>query len=235
MFENPKRGRQARHFTKKCSENSRSQIVFPTDIFRKLTLGAPILCLLMRIIVLILASLGRFGRSYVQRFLNPEVVPTSGGLTSIHWDFTFKGLNYIRGSHIQGSYIHLRPGLLHQEALRQEVLHPGDLYPRDLGPGVLRFHPGVLHPGVLQQQQQQQHKLYLRDYNYVVTVLQKYCVLHPGVLGPEVLRLGVLRSRVLRSVWFLTFKGLTSSCLTSRGLTLRGDIFGDSYILRILS
>ena len=25
----------------KCSENSRSQIVFRTDIFRKLTLGAP--------------------------------------------------------------------------------------------------------------------------------------------------------------------------------------------------
>ena len=230
MFENPKRGRQARHFTKKCSENSRSQIVFPIDIFRKLTLGAPILCLLMRIIVLILASL-HLGDQYVQRFLNPEVVLTSGGLTSIHWGFTFKGLNYIRGSHhIHGSYIRLRPGLLHQEALRQEVLHPGDLYPGDLGPGVLRFHPGVLHPGVLQQQKQQQHKLYLHDYNYVVTVLQKYCVLHPGVLGPE-----VLRSRVLRSVWFLTFKGLTSSCLTSRGLTLRGDIFGDSYILRILS
>ena len=41
MFENPRRGRQARNFTKKCSENSRSQIVFRTDIFRKLTLGAP--------------------------------------------------------------------------------------------------------------------------------------------------------------------------------------------------
>ena len=26
---------------KKCSENSRSQIVFRTDIFRKLSLGAP--------------------------------------------------------------------------------------------------------------------------------------------------------------------------------------------------
>ena len=26
----------------KCSENSRSQIVFRTDIFRKLTLGAPV-------------------------------------------------------------------------------------------------------------------------------------------------------------------------------------------------
>ena len=28
-------------FWKKFSENSRSQIVFPTDIFRKLSLGAP--------------------------------------------------------------------------------------------------------------------------------------------------------------------------------------------------
>ena len=28
----------------KCFENSRSQIVFRTDIFRKLTLGAPVLC-----------------------------------------------------------------------------------------------------------------------------------------------------------------------------------------------
>ena len=28
-------------FYKKCSKNSRSQIVCPTDIFRKLTLGAP--------------------------------------------------------------------------------------------------------------------------------------------------------------------------------------------------
>ena len=37
MFENPRRGRQARNFT----TNSRSQIGFRTDIFRKLTLGAP--------------------------------------------------------------------------------------------------------------------------------------------------------------------------------------------------
>ena len=34
--------RQAsKKFYNKCSENSRSQIVFRTDIFRKLTLGAP--------------------------------------------------------------------------------------------------------------------------------------------------------------------------------------------------
>ena len=31
-------------FRKKCSKNSRSQIVFRTDIFRKLTLGAPDCC-----------------------------------------------------------------------------------------------------------------------------------------------------------------------------------------------
>ena len=41
MFENPRRGRQARNFTMKCSENSRSQIVLRTDIFRKLSLVAP--------------------------------------------------------------------------------------------------------------------------------------------------------------------------------------------------
>ena len=39
-FENPRRGRQAsKKFYNKCSENSRSQIVFRTGIFRKLTLG----------------------------------------------------------------------------------------------------------------------------------------------------------------------------------------------------
>ena len=42
MFENPRRGRQAGNkFYNKCCENSRCQIVFRTDIFRKLTLGAP--------------------------------------------------------------------------------------------------------------------------------------------------------------------------------------------------
>ena len=36
MFENPWRGRQAgKKYYKKCSENSRSQIVFRTDIFRQ--------------------------------------------------------------------------------------------------------------------------------------------------------------------------------------------------------
>ena len=41
MFENPMRGRQARNFTANFPKISRSQIVFRTDIFRKLTLGAP--------------------------------------------------------------------------------------------------------------------------------------------------------------------------------------------------
>ena len=40
MFENPRKGSQARHFNK-CSEKSRSQIVFQTDTFQKLSLGAP--------------------------------------------------------------------------------------------------------------------------------------------------------------------------------------------------
>ena len=43
MFENPRRGRQARNFTSECSEDSRSQIVFRTDVFRKLMLGVPAL------------------------------------------------------------------------------------------------------------------------------------------------------------------------------------------------
>ena len=34
-------GQTSKKFYNKCSENSRSQIVFRTDIFRKLTLGAP--------------------------------------------------------------------------------------------------------------------------------------------------------------------------------------------------
>ena len=37
----PTRGRQARNFTTNVPKNSRSQIVFRTDIFRKLSLGAP--------------------------------------------------------------------------------------------------------------------------------------------------------------------------------------------------
>ena len=37
--ENPRRGRQGRNFTTNVPKNSRSQIVFLTDIFRKLTLG----------------------------------------------------------------------------------------------------------------------------------------------------------------------------------------------------
>ena len=44
MFENPRRGRQAKlskKFYNKCSENSRSQIVFRTDIFPKIAVGCP--------------------------------------------------------------------------------------------------------------------------------------------------------------------------------------------------
>ena len=41
MFENPRRGRQAKKVYNKCSANSKSQIVFRTDVFRKLSLGAP--------------------------------------------------------------------------------------------------------------------------------------------------------------------------------------------------
>ena len=38
-----RRGQVIKKFYKKCSENSRSQMVFRTNIFRKLTLGAPAL------------------------------------------------------------------------------------------------------------------------------------------------------------------------------------------------
>ena len=43
MFENPRRGRQVRNL-QQMFQNSRSQIVFRTDIFQKLTLGGPVLC-----------------------------------------------------------------------------------------------------------------------------------------------------------------------------------------------
>ena len=45
VFENPRRGRQARNFATNVPENSRSQFVFRTDLLRKLTLGAPVECL----------------------------------------------------------------------------------------------------------------------------------------------------------------------------------------------
>ena len=41
MFENPRRGRQARNFTTNVPKILDLQIVFRRDIFRKLTLGAP--------------------------------------------------------------------------------------------------------------------------------------------------------------------------------------------------
>ena len=40
-FGNPRRRQASKKFYSKCSENSRSQIVFRTDIFQKLSLGAP--------------------------------------------------------------------------------------------------------------------------------------------------------------------------------------------------
>ena len=41
MFENPRRGKQGRNFTTNVPKILGSQIVFRTDTFRKLTLGAP--------------------------------------------------------------------------------------------------------------------------------------------------------------------------------------------------
>ena len=42
MLENPRRGRHAsKRFYNKCSENSRYQIVFRTDIFPKIVVGCP--------------------------------------------------------------------------------------------------------------------------------------------------------------------------------------------------
>ena len=41
MFENPRRGSQARNFTANVPKIHRSQIVIRTDIFGKLSLGAP--------------------------------------------------------------------------------------------------------------------------------------------------------------------------------------------------
>ena len=43
LFENPRRGRLARNFTMKCSENSRSRIVFRTDISENCRWGLLIL------------------------------------------------------------------------------------------------------------------------------------------------------------------------------------------------
>ena len=45
------------------------------------------------------------------------------------------------------------------------MLTKEDWWVTDLQKGVFKY--------VHQQQQQQQHKLYLQDYNYLVTVLQK--------------------------------------------------------------
>ena len=44
MFGNFRGGRQARNFTTNVPKNSRSQIIFRSDIFQSLTLGAPERC-----------------------------------------------------------------------------------------------------------------------------------------------------------------------------------------------
>ena len=44
MFENPQERKANKKYYNKCSENSRSQIVFRTDTFQKLTLGAAEKC-----------------------------------------------------------------------------------------------------------------------------------------------------------------------------------------------
>ena len=40
-LENPRRGSQARNLTMKGFKNSRSQIIFRTDIFQKIVVGCP--------------------------------------------------------------------------------------------------------------------------------------------------------------------------------------------------
>ena len=52
MFENPREA-DKQEILQKCSENSRSQIVFRTDIFRKLTLGAPDILLIKGVFYLL--------------------------------------------------------------------------------------------------------------------------------------------------------------------------------------
>ena len=51
MFENPRRGRQTKNFTTNVPKilDLKSHIVFRTDIFRKLSLGAPAIMTFMAI------------------------------------------------------------------------------------------------------------------------------------------------------------------------------------------
>ena len=60
IFPKSQERQASKKFYNKCSENSRSQIVFRTDIFQKLTLGAPELWLSLTTVFLcfILLSLG---------------------------------------------------------------------------------------------------------------------------------------------------------------------------------
>ena len=61
-FENARRGRQATKFNNKCSKNSRSQIVFRTDIFRKLTFPRSLTVLFATAFLLFLNVNNRFRR-----------------------------------------------------------------------------------------------------------------------------------------------------------------------------
>ena len=51
LFENPRRGMEARNFTTNVPKNSRSQIVFRTDIFSKIVVGCPCLLLSWKCVV----------------------------------------------------------------------------------------------------------------------------------------------------------------------------------------
>ena len=89
MFENPRRGRQARNIYNKCSENSRSEIVFRTDVFRKLTLGAPVLCLLIYEDDVRPSSFNHLVTLYCtlksHRTLKPVFSTTCSGVCLYHW------------------------------------------------------------------------------------------------------------------------------------------------------
>ena len=64
MFEiKPQEKQASKKFYNKCSENSRSQIVFRTDIFQKLTLGAPEKFSLLKLQSLVESALANSGDS----------------------------------------------------------------------------------------------------------------------------------------------------------------------------
>ena len=83
-------GRQARKFYNKCSENSRSLIVFRTDIFRELTLGAP---------KKLLPNLsGKEVRKFSEFYINTRVSLLAIYILILHCDIhviRFTGINII--------------------------------------------------------------------------------------------------------------------------------------------